>query len=85
MTPLDSERKDVGKKIVDAMGGVDGPKKVVAGAYSITRVDSSSAYTDKVGVASDLGVSIEKYDEVVAANKKKRPYSYPKVVKLGDK
>lgn len=84
LKPLDDERKDVGKKLVEAMGGINGPKKVVAGNWQVTRRSGASSYIDKVGVATDLGVSVEKYEEVLDANKKTRPYSYPIVKRLGD-
>ena len=82
---MDEERKSVGKRLIEAMGGALGPKKVVAGGWSVKRTDSSSTYVDKVGVASDLGISIEEYETIVNQNKKKRSYWYVTVKNLGDK
>lgn len=84
LTPLDEERKDVGKKLVEAMGGIKGPKKVVAGDWQVTRRDGSSSYISNANVAFDLGISIEEYEEILAKNKTKSTYSYPIVKYVGD-
>ncbi len=85
LKPLDDERKEVGQKLVAAMGGVDGPKNVVAGGYQITRVDNTRKFVDKVGVATELGITVEEYDAIVERNKNAKTYPYPRVKKIGEK
>lgn len=85
LKPLDEERKDVGKKIIEALGGPEGIEVMVAGGYRIKRANGSSSYSDKAGVAAQLGISLEDYEQVLEDNKKKRPYHYVRVTKLGDK
>lgn len=87
LKPLDSERKDVGVRLIEAMGGKDGTKKVVAGGYSVTR--SGGATVDRkatnAAVAEALGIELEAYEQTIADNEKKRTYVYPRVTKLADK
>lgn len=85
LKPLDDERKDVGKKIVDTMGGRDTPKKRVVGQWQISRTDSSTNRTDNDAVAVALGVDLERYEAILKSCKKKYEFSYVKVTKIGDK
>ena len=85
LKPLDQERKDVGKKIVDALGGPEGVKTMVAGGFKVTRTGGSSNYVDAEELAGELGMEVETYKELVKKHTKKRPYTYVLVKKLGDK
>ena len=89
MKPIDQERKDVGKKLLTAIGP-DGPKKVVAGEYQISRVDNTYSYVDQVGVVESINfvidqgaeITIEDYEQILEANKKKKRTPYMKVTEI---
>ena len=85
LKPLDEERKEIGKKIVSALGGPEGIKTMTAGGFKVTRSGGSTSYTDKEALAEELGIEIEKYNELLEKHKKERPYSYVRVTRLGDK
>ncbi len=85
MKPYDSERKDLGQKIIEAMGGKKGRDYVVAGKFKVKRTDSHNNYTDQKKVAKKLGISVEEYKEILKESQSERPYSYVKVTKIGDK
>ena len=85
LKPLDDERKSIGKKMVEAMGGKDGMKYVQAGQFKVTRADGSSNYVDKVDMAKDLGITLDEYKVMIEKHTKKRPYNYVRVTKLGEK
>lgn len=81
LKPLDDERKDLGKKIVEAMGGRGSAKKREVGEYVIARTDSHSTYVDNDGVADVLGITVEEYKAILEKNKKERKFSFVKVTK----
>lgn len=87
MKPLDEERKGVGKRLIEVMGGPEGTKKVVAGGYSVTRVPG--AYADKTAtnraMAKELDMTLDEYEQLLKKHEKKRSYVYARVTKLGDK
>lgn len=85
MKPLDEERKDIGKKLVEAMGGKNGPKRVVAGKYAVTRTDGASTYIDTDALVIELGLGVDEYKALLKKHEKKRPFSYPRVTKIGEK
>jgi len=85
LKPLDEERKEIGKKIVTALGGPTGTKTMVAGGFKVTRTGGSSNYVDAEELAGELGMEVEQYKELVKKHTKKRPYTYVLVTKLGDK
>jgi len=74
LKPLDEERKEVGKKLLGILG-TSGPKKTIAGDYQVSRVDNTYAKVDKAGIASELGINVEQYDELVKKHtqRPKRP------------
>ena len=87
MKPLDEERKGIGKRLIEAMGGAEGTKKVVAGGYSVTR--TGGAYLDKTAtnraVAEELGMTLDGYEQLMKKHEQKRSFVYARVTKLGDK
>ncbi len=87
MKPLDEERKGIGKRLLEAMGGENGMKKVVAGGFSVSRVPG--AYADKIAtnraVAEELEMTLDEYEKLLKKHEKKRSYAYARVTKLGDK
>ena len=85
LKPYDEERKEVGKKLIEAMGGVDGPQKMVAGEYSVSRVDNTRSYVDNQAVADALGLDVDAYKTLLDKHKTTKKYPYPKITKLGDK
>ncbi len=85
LKPLDDERKTLGGRIVDAMGGKDGPKTVFPGEFRVTRGNGNSPYTNKITMVNELGVTVEEYDAALVKAKENRPYYFAKVTKPGDK
>lgn len=85
LNALDDERKEIGQKLIEAMGGVDMPKVQVFGEYEIKRTDSSSSKLDTKGLANELGITVEDYDALLDRHKVKKPHSYVSVKKIGDK
>lgn len=85
LSALDNERKDVGKKLVDAMGGRDSAKKIVAGKYEISRSDRESSSVNEAEFIKQLGVSKEVFDAAKENATKKSPFSVLTVKKIGDK
>ena len=85
LKPFDEERKETGQKIITALGGTDGIKTMVAGSYKVTRVGGSNSYTDNASVAEELGMDADEYQDLLNRHKKKRPYYYVRVTKVGDK
>ena len=85
LKPLDDERKELGQKIITALGGPEGTKTMTAGGFKVTRSNNSSKYTDKEALADELGITVDAYTELLEKHKKARPYSYVRITKLGDK
>jgi hypothetical protein len=84
MKPFDDERKDVGRKLLDLIG-VKGPKHTTVGKYEVNRVDNNYSYVDKVGLAEDLGIGVDYYEDLLDKHKKKKLTPYMTVKFLGDK
>ena len=82
---LDDERKDIGQKLIEAMGGVNQEKVRVSGEYEIKRTDSFSSKLDTKELANELGITVEDYDALLERHKVKTPHSYVSVKKIGDK
>jgi len=85
LKPYDSERKDLGKKIIEALGGSDGTKNTVVGGYAIDRVDNTRSTVNYGTVAEILGVDLDVLKQAIEDAKEKKVYPYVKVKELGDK
>ncbi len=82
---LDDERKDVGKKLTEAMGGRGSASKMTAGKYEISRSDRESSSVNEDEFIKHLGVSKEVFDTAKENATSKSPFSVLTVKKIGDK
>jgi len=77
LKPLDDERKQVGKKILEALPS----KKVTAGEWEISRVDSKRKIPNYEAAAQKLGMDPDVLTEAIEATMGENSFSYVSVKK----
>jgi len=86
LKPTDDERKLVGGKLIDAMGGPTGPEEVAAGGWLVKRRKGNRKTLDVVAAAEALGVEPDVFAAVLKDHTTvDNLYYYPQVKRIGDK
>ena len=82
LKPLDDERKNVGKKLIDAMGG---SVEVQAEGWLVKKITSNRKSYDIEAAAVKLGIDPDELEKALNETKQDNHFSYPQVKRMGDR